>query len=181
MLLELYKQWFGKHGKTIMTTTVTSILRDGVTAAGVYPTLAAWRAALPANLVTADEVHILNVEAKAGGYTGVTLSLAGITTDATRYIKIQAAAGHRHAGVWDTSKAMFIAPSGNAGLITQGTDYFYCDGMQLEHSGITDVAVSIGWNDVVGHAADWNYFTDIINAYGVDRFTKVEGCLFSHN
>ncbi len=144
-----------------MATTVTSILRDGVTAAGVYPTLAAWRAALPANLVTADEIHILNVEAKAGGYTGVTLDTTGITTDATHYIKIQAAAGHRHAGVWDTNKALFVAPPGNATAFSMKTAYFYLDGIQVQHVGITNGTSAF----VVGSAA-------------VSNSTVVTGCIF---
>ncbi len=144
-----------------MATTVTSILRDGVTAAGVYPTLAAWRAALPANLVTADEIHILNVEAKAGGYTDVTLDLSGLTTDATHYIKIQAAAGHRHAGVWNTAKAMFILPTADAQPWKMATNYFYCDGMQIIHPGTTVATESI---KAYGHtsAANATTFTGCI-------------------
>lgn len=126
-----------------MATTVTSILRDGVTASGVYPTFAAWFATLPASLVSADEVHILNVEAKAGGYTGVTLDLTGITTDATHYVKIQAASGHRHAGVFDTSKAMFKLPAANTAPWLLATNFLYLDGLQIDHSGITGSASSL--------------------------------------
>lgn len=136
-----------------MTTTVTSILRDGVTAAGIYPTFAAWFAALPANLVTADEIHILNVEAKSGGYTGITLDTTGITTDATHYIRIQPAAGHRHAGVWDTAKAMFHIPNNNAAPWVMATNYFYMDGMQLSHIGNTVLTNTI---TVAGQSSDTN-------------------------
>lgn len=136
-----------------MATTITSILRDGVTAPGVYPTFAAWFAALPASLVSADEVHILNVEAKAGGYSGITIDTTGITTDATRYIRIQPAAGHRHAGVWDTAKALFHIPNNNAAPWVMATNYFYMDGMQLSHIGNTALTNTI---TVAGQSSDTN-------------------------
>lgn len=117
-----------------MPTTVTSILRDGVTASGVYPTLAAWRASLPSNLVTADEAHVLNVEAKSGGYNE-SLSFSGITTDATRNITIQPAAGHGHAGVFDDTKALFVIPVSTYGLEVF-TDNLTIRGMQIQQTGV---------------------------------------------
>jgi len=44
-----------------------------------------------------------------------------------------------------------------------------------------DYACKVGWNDVVSHTADWKYFDDIGNAYGWDRWKKVNGCLLIHN
>lgn len=118
-----------------MATTVVSILRDGVTAAGVYPTIEAWKASLPASLVTADQVHILEVEAKAGGYTlSAAFTLSGKTTDATRYIHIRPAAGHGHSGVWDTSKVLFVGTmsTANTALITGATHTCIFEGLQVE-------------------------------------------------
>lgn len=126
-----------------MPTIVTSILRDGVTAAGIYPTLAAWLASVPTNLVTADQNHVLNVEAKAGGYIDVVFNTGGIVTDATRRITIQAAAGHRHAGVYDTAKALFKLPPATNYAWYFDTDYVTVDGIQIEHSGITTSVTSI--------------------------------------
>lgn len=69
-----------------MATTVTRTIGSG----GDYATIAAWWAAIPANLLTADEVHIgqlLNQE-----FTAVP-TFSGKTVDATRYIELTAAPG----------------------------------------------------------------------------------------
>jgi len=72
-----------------------------------YTTLNAWDAGvgIRRNLVTADEIEVVRVYGGASVLsTSLTIS-TGWTTDATRYIEIQAAAGEEHQGVWDTNKA----------------------------------------------------------------------------
>lgn len=70
-----------------MPTTITKTIGTG----GDYSTITAWWASIPANLVTADEVHIgqlLNQE-----HTTFPAPFSGKTTDATRYIELTAAPG----------------------------------------------------------------------------------------
>lgn len=55
--------------------------------------------------------------------------------------------------------------------------YLDCAGVMIRK----DVACAVRWKDVTSHSADWNFFQDIINAHGVDKFGKVEGCLLMHN
>jgi len=72
-----------------MPTTVVSTIGTG----GDYTTLAAWEAASPADLVTADQVwegQALNQEFVG---TSTLLTIAGQTVDATRYIHLTAAPG----------------------------------------------------------------------------------------
>lgn len=42
-------------------------------------------------------------------------------------------------------------------------------------------AAQVGWNDITSHSADWQYFYDLIQKYGADKFYKVDGCLLVHN
>jgi len=44
-----------------------------------------------------------------------------------------------------------------------------------------DVAHEVGWRDTQSHSSDWTYFNDIIQKYGADKWTKVQGCLLIHN
>lgn len=44
-----------------------------------------------------------------------------------------------------------------------------------------DVAVAVGWNDIVSHSSDWFYFRDIISKYGREKIGMVKGCLLTHN
>jgi hypothetical protein len=63
---------------------------------GDYTSLSAWESAEQRNLVTQDEIAIL--ECQAGSITNA-LNLAGWTTDATHYTVIRAATGHEHGGI----------------------------------------------------------------------------------
>lgn len=55
--------------------------------------------------------------------------------------------------------------------------YVDCAGVMIKK----DVAVNVGWKDVLAHSADWLFFKDIMDVYGKDRFREVKGCLLSHN
>lgn len=75
-----------------MPTTVTSTIG---TAGRNYSTLQAWEDACPANLVTDDKIwrgECYNDSEFASG-SGTLLTIAGMTTDATRYVELTAAAG----------------------------------------------------------------------------------------
>jgi hypothetical protein len=43
------------------------------------------------------------------------------------------------------------------------------------------IAQEIGWRDIESHSSDWTYFEDIVKAHGIDKWTRVMGCLFTHN
>lgn len=44
-----------------------------------------------------------------------------------------------------------------------------------------EAAVSVGWNNLQAHSADWLYFKELIDKYGEHNFGKVEGTLLIHN
>jgi hypothetical protein len=51
-----------------------------------------------------------------------------------------------------------------------------CGGVMVRRTQACDV----GWRDLSIYS-DWTYFSDIIKKYGIDKWNKVLGCLFSHN
>lgn len=67
-----------------MTTTVQKVIGVG----GDYSTVQAWEDACPADLVTADQIWQGECKAQSFGTTGNTLTIAGTTTDATRYLHL---------------------------------------------------------------------------------------------
>ena len=83
----------------------TEIIKTIKSSGGDYTSRAAFEAAVPANLVTLDEQWSGVIDAFEDT-TAVTV--AGITTDATRYIEFRVASGQGHAGKWDATKARII-------------------------------------------------------------------------
>jgi len=78
-----------------MTTTVVKTIRAS---GGDYTTLSAWEAANEGDLVTADEVRVAECYNDWPLGLNDTVIIAGSITDATRYLKITVAEGHRHDG-----------------------------------------------------------------------------------
>lgn len=78
-----------------MPTTVVKTIRAS---GGDYTTLTAWEAANQGNLVTADEIRVAECYNDWPSGLDDKLVIDGSTTDATRYLMITVAAGHRHAG-----------------------------------------------------------------------------------
>lgn len=78
-----------------MATEVISTIRAS---GGDYTTLSAWEAGEQRNLVTADEIAV--AVCYNDWPTGLVdeLDINGWTTDATRYVKVTVAEGHRHNG-----------------------------------------------------------------------------------
>lgn len=74
------------------TEIVHSIIPAG---GGDYTSLSAWEAAQQRDLVSADEIEV--AECQTGASTDL-VTLAGWTTDATRYVIIRNASGHFHGG-----------------------------------------------------------------------------------
>lgn len=95
-----------------MPTVVTKTLRSS---GGDYTLASAWAAALPADLTSVDEQHVL--ECYDDWPTGLASSCdtTGVTTDATRNLIIRAAAGHEHdlitlgSGFWIKQFANFTS------------------------------------------------------------------------
>lgn len=72
-----------------MTTTTVKIIGTG----GDYTTLQAWEDACPANLVTNDEIWNGKLKNQTFTSANTVLSVAGVTTDATRFLRLQCDTG----------------------------------------------------------------------------------------
>lgn len=129
-----------------MATTVTRYVNTNSTAGGngttsatsganrAYASLSEWEAARQRNLVTADEIEL--VECMGTNADTTACDINGWTTDATRYIVIQCTGANRHTGVWDTSKYRLDVASGGWALINR-MGYTRIYGLQMAYSGAT--------------------------------------------
>lgn len=125
-----------------MPTTITKSI--GTTGRD-YSTIQAWEDALPANLVTADELHVGECYNDSEFTVTSTVTIAGQTTDVTRYIELIAAIGHSfsdHANVrtnalkYDVSKGVGLRKTNNYGTVLSiTTDYTRLIKMQIKHGG----------------------------------------------
>jgi len=116
-------------------TVVKTIRASG----GDYTTLSAWEAANQGDLVAADEVRVAECynDWPSGLVDSVTID--GSTTDATRYLKITVAVGHRHTGIPQTG--FFMEKSINwVGVI-----------------GLSDPSCVLEWLDVENTSATGSY------------------------
>ena len=82
-----------------MTTTVIKTIRAS---GGDYSLLSTWEAANQGDLVTADEVRVAECYNDWPSGLNDAVNIDGSATDATRYMAITVAAGHRHTGKPDT-------------------------------------------------------------------------------
>jgi hypothetical protein len=121
-----------------MPTTITKTIGTG----GDYTSPQAWEDALPANLVTADEVHVGQLKNQTFSGSGTQLVIDGHTTDATRYIELTCEAGASFKDQADvrtvrlehdtTNGAAIAATGGYAEAIALGTNYTRLTGLQLQ-------------------------------------------------
>jgi hypothetical protein len=115
---------------------------------GDYTSLNAWNTAQSRNLVAFDEIAVAEVYG-SGNATNAPLGLIW-TTDKTRYVKIVAASGHGHSGVWDTNKAYMSFSGGSPnstigwGLPVLGMS-IRIESMQLESYWRTVISVGSGY------------------------------------
>lgn len=84
-----------------MPTTVAKIVDPDNGAGTHYLSLNAFEAGEQRNLVTADEIAQANCRCSAGSADTTSVTFAGWTTDATRYVKV---VGDNTTGVWSTAK-----------------------------------------------------------------------------
>ena len=110
-----------------MPTEVISTIRAS---GGDYTTLSAWEAGEQRNLVTADEIAVAVCYNDWPSGLNDNVTVAGWTTDATRYVKITVAEGHRHdgapqSGFWITrTTAAQVVRSGQTGTVIEWVDAF---------------------------------------------------------
>ena len=137
-----------------MPTVVNKVVKYS---GGDYTTIAAAFAAIPANLVTVDQQwNILIDESAAGIYEwdfgGYGPNLTGITTDATRYVRIAANTGKSfkdnaskltNALTYNSANGIALKAS-NTVLLTS-VPYTVYDGLQFYRTG---VAINAGENGI---------------------------------
>lgn len=90
-----------------MATEIISTVRAS---GGDYTSLTAWEAGEQGNLVTLDEIHTAvcyNDWSGSGLVETAGVTIDGSTTDATRYLKITVAEGHRHDGTLGSGFRVF--------------------------------------------------------------------------
>lgn len=164
-----------------MPTTVTKSI--GTTGRD-YSTLAAFAAAIPTNLVTADQKWVgecYNDSEFAG--TGILFDSTGHTTDATRFIVLTAAAGQSfqdHANVrtnplkYDASKGVGIrkTDAGNWVLRPAGA---YTEVRRLQVKG--DATDIIGIHGGVNEGANRRYKDCIVETQDKDGLTIYDAAL----
>ena len=109
-----------------MPTTVTSTIKSS---GGDYTSLSAWEAAKQGDLVTLDQIQ----QAECYAFQDTTaFTINGWTTDATRYIRIFAAAGAEAKMPYNTSTSYRLEPAtGTADVIRVQEDFVRIERIQL--------------------------------------------------
>ena len=139
-----------------MPTTDTVVI---AASGGDYTSLFSAEAAEQGDYVTADKIMEYSHQL-AGDTTAVTFS--GSTTDATRYIRVFAPSGWRHAGVWDAAKS-YIEKNSGAGVpyaVIQINDNF----VKLEYLQVKKSLNS-------------NFETGIRALHGTGGVVTIESCI----
>ena len=142
----------------------TTVIKTVKSSGGDYSSRSALEAAIPANLVTADEIWI----GETYSFSDTTaLVIDGHVTDATRYIELRAPAGERHARVWDTAKSYMSVASDRA--ITISDACVRISGQQLTHSSQSDSLhelIFINATDNGANGSDIRVFNNILKGGG---------------
>jgi hypothetical protein len=116
---------------TVVTKTVKSSLGD-------YSSLSAAEAGIQtlysSNFVAAD-VQVIVECYNFSDTTAVTID--GTTTDSTRYWRVIAAAGNRHAGTWTTSAYRLVVNGSFGASITVSDDFTRLEGLQVQNTSST--------------------------------------------
>src|SRR3990167_3604709 len=115
-----------------MPTTVTKSVKSS---GGDYSSLSAWEAGQQGDLVTADEIRV----AECYGFQDTTAcTVAGSTTDATRYLRIVAAAGAEAQMPYNTDGTAYRLENTGVGALqcTDGT-HLRVERIQLKNTHAT--------------------------------------------
>lgn len=126
-----------------MPTTITKIVDPDNGPGTDYLSLNAWEAGQQADLVAADQIQVAECRSTSGTADTSALTLAGWTTDATRYIEIRSTGSNRHAGVWDASKYRLVVTGSGGNCITAtAVQNVRLNGLQIEHIRNADVGAA---------------------------------------
>lgn len=101
---------------------------DGSSLANAYSSLSIAEAARNADITAGNAVRFL-CHNTSGGTDSTAVRFDGWTTDADSYIKVEAAASYRHAGVWDATKYHMEITDDE--LLETREDYVRIVGIQL--------------------------------------------------
>jgi len=150
---------------------------------GYYTTLSAWEAGEQKDLVTADEMAVAECYDDWPSGLNDKLTIDGWTTDATRYVKVTVAEGHRHNGVSKAGFWMYYSDNygevvevvtGNDTLIeyveawqtAANGDAFYCDSSTYNFTAFACVGYGTS-NGGTPYAAFRNRRSIYINCIGM--------------
>jgi hypothetical protein len=161
----------------------TTVVKTIGTSGRDYSTLQAWEDACPANLVTADQIW--RGECYNDTEFSAALTIAGETTDATRYVMLTAAAGQSfqdNAGVrsnaltYDRSKGVGLLYTGVwTAVITVSAQYSIISRLQVKTTAST--SYPLGYSNVAILTKDciFDFLRAIASAYNACTFVN---CLF---
>ena len=85
------------------------------------------------NLVTADVYAEIKIDGTWSSADTAQVTIASLTTDATRYLKIYTTSAARHKGIWSTSYYMLNTSNVGAMLLTSVSNVWF-DGLQIGKS-----------------------------------------------
>ena len=122
----------------------TEVIKTIRASGGDYTTLSAWEAALPASLVTADEQHTAVCYNDWPSGLADPVVIAGSVVDATRFIKITVAEGHRHDGTGNHTGFYLKGNKGaNSGFFQNTVSYTQVEWLDVEHTRNSNYARAI--------------------------------------
>ncbi len=104
---------------TVHETATATLTNQAYTIARAYNTFASWETARQGNLVSDNRVEAAVAYNDGDFVPGAVITINGSTTDATRYMMITVAPGHRHAGI------------GGAGVVLDGNNSGSYHGIQI--------------------------------------------------
>lgn len=116
------------------TEDISTIRSSG----GDYTTLSAWEAGEQTNLVTADKIAVAECYDDWPSGLDNSVSIAGWTTDATRYIVVRPASGHRHNGTPQSGFFMKRNSGFGTAILAIGQQYTRVIGIDIENTASSD-------------------------------------------
>lgn len=162
-----------------MATTVTTTIKQ---TGGDHSTIAAWEADTDNDLVTADEVQVGELfQRSANAAWDERVTIAGATTDATRYRKLVCPTAERHDG---TATGCHIAPTSSGHVFVISEDNFWAEGLRI-HDWVGSSSEAFRINNTnfrcsycVFHDADGSLQMDALYAGSSSITIKTWNCVF---
>ena len=113
-----------------MATTINKTVKE---TGGDYSLPSLALAAMPADMVVADEQWEVEIFAKAGGYSD-SLTFPSMTTDAARYPRFYAAAGEEYDRATDTGAYIFAFKNFNGVISNTSVNYLRWEGVGVKNT-----------------------------------------------